>query len=170
MLLAPFAFGMLLARLVGQDPDQRMAGLAALALALYTFTQGNWNAFGQFGIMYFLMWAAVRDHAALPVGADVRRPLLRHLHPRLAADADSRATSGSTTSTRLLYLAVIVVGRDTLFAVFSWHVIEKPALSLKDWTPSAAPADREPAVPRRRPDTGCRRPPPVADPAPVLAT
>ena len=61
MLLAPFAFGMLV-RALGQVRSRSPAGWprSASRVALYTYDQGGWNVGGQYGLLYFLMWGAIR--------------------------------------------------------------------------------------------------------------
>ena len=34
--------------------------MVGLAVALFTYDHGNWNVIGQYGFLYFLMWAAIR--------------------------------------------------------------------------------------------------------------
>ena len=48
----------------------------------------------------------------------------------------------------LPYFAVIVVATHAI-AFSSWHLIEKPAMSLKDWSPSAALAALRRPAPAR---------------------
>ena len=60
MLIAPFAFGMLLAIWGKYVPVSDIAAVLLLGGAFYTYDHGNWNVIGQYGFLYFLMWAAIR--------------------------------------------------------------------------------------------------------------
>ena len=59
MLLAPFAAGMLVAFWAKFVPVHWALGLLGLGIALYTYAEGGWNAGGQYGLLYFMMWGAI---------------------------------------------------------------------------------------------------------------
>lgn len=131
MFLAPFAFGMLFALYPGKIPiDDRLAVLAIL-IAITTYGLGGWNIFGQYAFMYFLMWLAIR----LPLQnwekfGDLSYGIYIFAWPvmQFAAYFDVQRFGW------LVYHLVIVVVVHIL-AFTSWHLIERPAMSLKNWTP-----------------------------------
>jgi len=132
MVLTPFLFGMVFA-LFGDKIriDDRLA-LAAGAVAFYTyFIAHGWNIYGQFAFLYVLMWCAVRlpltnweRHGDMSYGLYIYAwPIMQfaayfHLHTR----------------GWLIYHLTVVIACHTA-AYISWHVLEKRALSLKNWTP-----------------------------------
>ncbi len=132
MFLGPFAFGMLFAMWQHVIPiDDRLA-LGALALALAAYAFGGWNIWGMHAFSYFLMWFAVRatklqhweKHGDLSYGVYIFAWPLMQLG----------AAAGLHTLGWFVYHLVIVVVVHVL-AFGSWHLIEKPAMSLKNWTP-----------------------------------
>jgi peptidoglycan/LPS O-acetylase OafA/YrhL len=171
MLLSPYAFGILLACWSDKVPITWWLALAGLVLGVASFTQGYWgsvdlgvvtidqgywNAFGQFGIMYVFMWSAVRLRWLFPWErkfGDLSYGTYILAWPLMQL----ACYYGLNDQPVLLYLAVII-STVTLYALFSWHVIEKPALSLKDWTP---------ALPKRSEAAAASAPPPVLEPAPA---
>jgi len=132
MLITPFLFGMVFA-LYGDKIriDDRVA-LAAGGIAFFTyFIAHGWNIYGQFGFLYVLMWCAVR----LPLTnwerhGDMSYGLYIYAWPimQLAAYFHIEARGWL-----VYHLVVAVVGH--IAAYISWHVLEKRALSLKNWTP-----------------------------------
>lgn len=132
MLLAPFAFGMLFALWPERIPvDDRLA-VAALAVALYSYDVGGWNVWGQYGLLYVLMWFAIRATALTNWErfGDFSYGIYIFAWPLMQFGA----FFGLHTHGWLVYHLVIVVACHVL-AYLSWHLIEKPAMSLKDWTP-----------------------------------
>jgi peptidoglycan/LPS O-acetylase OafA/YrhL len=132
MFLAPFAFGMLFALWADKIPiDDRLA-VFAIAVALVTYDVGGWNIYGQYGFCYFLMWIAIRatrlknweKYGDLSYGIYIFAwPVMQfgaffHLQDR---------------GWLVYHVSVIVVVH--VLAYLSWHLIEKPAMSLKNWTP-----------------------------------
>ena len=113
-------------------PVHAGAAVLGLALALVSYDLGNWNAVGQYGLLYFLLWAAIRwtrvqnweKYGDFSYGVYIFAwPLMTFacffgLHER----------------GMLVYFAVIVVATHAV-AYLSWHLIEKPAMSLKNWSP-----------------------------------
>lgn len=132
MFLAPFAFGMLFA--VWQDKipvDDRLA-IACMVLAGATYAFGGWNIWGTYAFAYVLMWFAVRatrlnaweKHGDLSYGVYIFAWPIMQLF----------AYFGLQHAGWLVYHLVIVVVVHVV-AFLSWHLIEKPAMSLKSWTP-----------------------------------
>ncbi|MDH6182040.1 peptidoglycan/LPS O-acetylase OafA/YrhL [Microbacteriaceae bacterium SG_E_30_P1] len=132
LLLAPFAFGILFALWGEKIPlDDRLA-IAAITVAAYTYVRGGWLVVGQYLFLYFLMWFAIRvtllkrweRFGDFSYGIYIIAwPLMQ-----FAAYFNLQAYGW------LVYHAVIVVGCH-IYAFLSWHLIEKPAMSLKNWTP-----------------------------------
>ena len=133
MLIAPFAFGMLVAIWSKYVPVNGIAAVVLLAAAFYTYDHGNWNAIGQFGFLYFLMWAAIswtklqhwEKYGDFSYGVYIFAwPLMMFC-----------CYFGLQKAGMIAYFAVIVVATH-IIAFASWHLIEKPAMSLKDWSPA----------------------------------
>jgi len=132
LLWAPFAFGILFAIYGDRIPiDDRLA-VAAIVLALYTYAKGGWLVFGQYAFCYFLMWFAVRvtflrrweRFGDFSYGIYIIAwPLMQF-----------GAYFGLQTRGWLVYHLVIIAACH-VYAFLSWHLVEKPALSLKNWTP-----------------------------------
>jgi peptidoglycan/LPS O-acetylase OafA/YrhL len=132
MLLAPFAFGMLFSLWAEKVPvDDRLA-VVGLGLALYTYDVGGWNIWGQYGLLYVLMWFAIRAKRLnnWERFGDFSYGIYIFAWPLMQFGA----FFGLHTHGWLVYHLVIVVVVH-LMAYVSWHLIEKPAMSLKDWTP-----------------------------------
>ncbi len=134
MLIAPFAFGMLVAVWGRYIPMSSIVAWVALAGALFTYDQGNWNVIGQYGFLYFLMWAAIswtklqhwEKFGDFSYGIYIFAwPLMQFC-----------CYFGLHRAGMLPYFAVIVLAAHAI-AFCSWHLIEKPAMSLKDWSPAA---------------------------------
>jgi peptidoglycan/LPS O-acetylase OafA/YrhL len=134
MLIAPFAFGMLVAIWGKYVPVSAIAAVVVFAGALWTYDHGNWNAIGQYGFLYFLMWAAIRwtrlqhweKYGDFSYGVYIFAwPLMSFC-----------CYFGLQKGGMLPYFAVIILVTHAI-AFCSWHLIEKPAMSLKDWSPSA---------------------------------
>lgn len=146
MLVAPFAFGMLFALWGELVPVHAGLAFAGLGLGLVTYDLGNWNVVGQYGFLYFLMWAAIRwtrlqnweRFGDFSYGVYIFAwPLMTFacffgLHER----------------GMLAYFAVIVVATHAI-AYLSWHLIEKPAMSLKNWSPRSMMRSPRSAPPTR---------------------
>ncbi len=134
MLIAPFAFGMLVAIWGKYVPLSNVFAWVALAGALFTYDQGNWNVIGQYGFLYFLMWAAIKwtklqhweKYGDFSYGVYIFAwPLMMFC-----------CYFGLHRAGMVPYFAVIVLAAHAI-AFCSWHLIEKPAMSLKDWSPAA---------------------------------
>ena len=132
LLLAPFAFGMLFALFGDKIPlDDRLA-VAAITIALFTYAKGGWLVFGQYAFCYFLIWFAIRatklqrweKFGDFSYGIYIIAwPLMQFA-----------AYFGLQNQGWIVYHLVIVIGCH-IYAYLSWHLIEKPAMSLKNWTP-----------------------------------
>lgn len=131
MFFAPFAFGMLFA-LHGDKIviDDRVA-IGMLGLGLFAYAFGGWNVIGQYGFLYFLMWLGVR----LPLTrwakfGDFSYGIYIYAWPLM----NLATYFGLQRFGWVVYHVVIVVAVH-IVAIASWHLLEKPAMSLKDWTP-----------------------------------
>ena len=133
MLIAPFAFGMLFALWGDKIPVSDWLAAVAIVVALVSYDQGGWNAGGQFGLLYFLMWGAIRwtklQHwerfGDFSYGVYIFAwPLMMFA-----------CYFGLQKHGMVVYFAVLTVAVHAI-AYCSWHMIEKPAMSLKDWSPA----------------------------------
>jgi peptidoglycan/LPS O-acetylase OafA/YrhL len=171
MLLTPFFFGMAFALFADKIPIDYRLALAGGGLAFYTyFIAHGWNEYGQFGFLYLLMWCAVR----LPLRnwerpGDMSYGIYIYAWP-LQTFA---AYYGLQNHGWLVYHLVIALACHVV-AFASWHLLEKRALSLKNWTPvrlAVALARIRPVTARARQTVfgslGVRRPAP-APAAPAL--
>ncbi|KAB1649112.1 acyltransferase family protein [Pseudoclavibacter endophyticus] len=133
MFFAPFAFGMLFALFGDKIPiDDRLA-VAALLFAVLAYTTGGWNVWGQYGFLYFVMWFAVRATALRnwEKFGDFSYGIYIFAWPLMQFGA----YFGLHETGWFVYHLVIVIAAH-LCAFVSWHAIEKPAMSLKNWTPA----------------------------------
>jgi len=133
MLLAPFAVGILFSLWADQIPIDGRLALFGFIVAAVTYSEGGWNVFGQYGLLYALMWFAIR---ATPLQnwerfGDFSYGIYIFAWPVMQLTA----YFGLHERGWLAYHLVIVVVVHVL-AFFSWHLVEKPAISLKDWNPS----------------------------------
>ena len=133
MLIAPFAFGMLFALWGRFIPVSDLLAVVGITVAFLTYDLGGWNVWGQYGLLYFLMWAAIRwtklqhweKYGDFSYGVYIFAwPLMQFV-----------SYFGLEKAGMLAYFAVIVVATHAI-AFCSWHLIEKPAMSLKDWSPA----------------------------------
>ncbi len=131
LLLAPFAWGILFNLFRDKVPiDDRLA-IALGIVAAYTYAKGGWLVFGQYAFCYVLMWFAVRSkitrwdrYGDLSYGIYIIGwPLM------LLATYFHIEDYGW-----FAYHAVVILGVH-VYAFLSWHLIERPAMSLKNWTP-----------------------------------
>lgn len=132
MFLAPFAFGMLFTLFADKIPVDDRVALAGLILALYTYDVGGWNVYGQYGFCYVLMWVAVRFRAVRnwERPGDFSYGVYIFAWPVMTL----AAFFGLQNYGWIIYHVVIVIVVH-LLAFFSWHLIEEPAMALKNWTP-----------------------------------
>lgn len=132
MFFAPFAFGMLFSLFDDKIPvDDRLA-VAALIAAAVAYATGGWNIWGQFGFLYFLMWFAVRAKGLTnwEKYGDFSYGIYIFAWPLMQFGA----YFGLHNTGWFVYHLVIVLAAHVC-AFVSWHIIEKPAMSLKNWTP-----------------------------------
>ncbi|WP_295818422.1 acyltransferase [uncultured Microbacterium sp.] len=132
LLLAPFAFGILFALFGDRIPVDNRLAILCIFIAGWTYAKGGWLPFGQYAFCYALIWFAIRaqflrnwdKHGDFSYGIYIIAwPLMQFAAYFKLQDAGW-----------LVYHLVIVAGCH-LYAYLSWHLIERPALQLKDWTP-----------------------------------
>lgn len=131
MFFAPFAFGMLFAFHGDKIPIDDRAAFGMLGLALFTYAFGGWNVVGQYGFLYFLMWCGVR----LPITrwakyGDFSYGIYIYAWPLMTL-----ATYFGLQRYGWFAYHVTIIVLVHIIAILSWYLIEKPAMSLKDWTP-----------------------------------
>lgn len=132
LFLGPFAFGMLFALFGKRIPmDDRLA-IGALVVAVATYNVGGWLAYGQYAFLYFLMWIAIRATKLQhwEKFGDFSYGIYIFAWPVMTLGA----FFGLQNAGWITYHVVVIVACHVL-AFFSWHLIEKPAMSLKNWTP-----------------------------------
>lgn len=133
LLLAPFAWGMLFQLFRDRIPIDDRVAIACLVVAAVTYAKGGWLVAGQYAFCYVLMWFGIRAtrlagwdrHADLSYGIYISGWPLMWL-----------ATYFHVQDWGWLAYHVIVVVACHIYAYASWHLVEKPAMSLKRWTPS----------------------------------
>ena len=132
MLFAPFCAGMLIALWGDKVPmDRALLALAAI-VALWTYANGGWNIWGQYGFLYVLLWIALKTPRlrGWERPGDFSYGIYIFAWPLMTLGA----FYGLHEQGWWVYHLTIAVGVHVL-AYLSWHLIEKPALSLKSWTP-----------------------------------
>lgn len=132
MLLAPFAAGVLVALWPEKiRVDDRLA-LLGLVVAAMTYAVGGWNIWGQYGLLYFLLWFAIRATRLnnWERFGDFSYGVYIFAWPFMYA-----ATFFGLQDAGWLVFHLVIVVAVHVAAFCSWHLIEKPAMSLKDWTP-----------------------------------
>lgn len=132
LLLAPFAFGILFALFGDRIPIDNRLAIVCIFIAGWTYGKGGWLPFGQYAFCYVLIWFAIRakflknwdKHGDFSYGIYIIAwPLMQFAAYFKLQEAGW-----------LVYHVVIVAGCH-IYAYLSWHLIERPALQLKDWTP-----------------------------------
>jgi peptidoglycan/LPS O-acetylase OafA/YrhL len=133
LLLAPFCFGMLFALFGHLIPIDDRLGVLSLVIAALTYGFGGWLAVGQYFFFYFLMWFAVR----MTFLKNWERPgdFSYGIYIFAWPVQQFVAYFGVNQWGWIAYHAIVVVFVHAL-AFLSWHLIESPAMSLKNWTPS----------------------------------
>lgn len=131
MFFAPFAFGTLFALFGDRIPLDGRLALFGICLGVFTYATHGWNIVGQFGFCYFLMWLAV----VLPLKnwerfGDFSYGVYIFAWPIMTFGAHF----GLPQRGWIVYHLVIIIATHVV-AFLSWHLIEKPAMSLKNWTP-----------------------------------
>lgn len=131
LLMAPFAWGMLFYLFKDKVPiDDRLAVAMAL-VAAYTYARGGWLVVGQYAFCYVLIWFAVRvkitrwdKYGDFSYGIYIIGWPLMYF----ATYFDVQEWGW------FAYHAIVIIGCH-LYAFASWHFIERPAMTLKGWTP-----------------------------------
>ena len=133
LFLAPFAFGILFALFKDKIPLDDRVAIGAIILAAASYAFGGWLVYGQYLFCYFLMWFAIRatklqnweKYGDFSYGIYIIAwPVMQFV-----------AYFGLQNRGWLVYHVVVIVLCHA-FAYLSWHMIEKPAMSLKNWTPA----------------------------------
>lgn len=132
LLLPPFAFGILFALYADKIPLDGKVAVGLLAFAALTYGKGGWLVFGQYALYYFLMWFATRVTILKNWErfGDFSYGIYIFAWPIMTLVA----YFGLQTRGWIVYHLVVIV-LVHIAAFLSWHLIEKPAMSLKDWTP-----------------------------------
>lgn len=132
MLLAPFAMGMLFALWGDKIPIDDRVAIFGLGVALMTYHVGGWNIYGQYGFLYVLMWFAIRARwlTNWERFGDFSYGVYIFAWPIMQFAVYFGLEKHGWLAYHLSVIACIHV-----VAFLSWHLIEKPAMSLKDWTP-----------------------------------
>ncbi|MGL4340353.1 MAG: acyltransferase family protein [Rhodoglobus sp.] len=132
LLFAPFALGMLFS-LYGEHViiDDRIAAVAAV-IGAWTYATGGWLLIGQYLFCYVLMWVAIRATflQRWERFGDFSYGIYLSAWPLMQFAAFFELQRFGWVA----YHVVIVVACH-VWAFISWHAIEKPAMSLKNWTP-----------------------------------
>lgn len=132
LLFAPFAWGMLFQLFKDRIPiDDRLA-VFFMVVAVLTYAKGGWLVFGQYAFCYVLIWFAIRAsklsgwdrHADLSYGIYISGWPIMWL-----------ATYFHLEQAGWLVYHLVVIAAVHIYGYVSWHLIEKPAMSLKGWTP-----------------------------------
>lgn len=133
MFFAPFAFGMLFALFGDKIPIDDRIMCFGVVLAILAYVNGGWNVWGQYAFLYVLMWIAVRATALnnWEKYGDFSYGIYIFAWPVMTFSA----FFGLHETGWFVYHLVIVIVTHIL-AFCSWHLIEKPAMSLKNWTPN----------------------------------
>lgn len=132
LLMAPFAFGMLFALFGEKIPVDGRVAFVSLIIAALTYGLGGWLVIGQYLLYYFLMWFAIR----VTVLRNWERPgdFSYGIYIFAWPVQQFVAYFGVHEWGWLAYHAIVVAIVHAL-AYGSWHLVEKPAMSLKNWTP-----------------------------------
>ncbi|KAA9111246.1 acyltransferase family protein [Microbacterium rhizomatis] len=131
LLLAPFAWGILFNLYGDRVPiDDRLAVACAL-IAAYTYAKGGWLVLGQYAFCYVLIWFAIR----IPIRRWDRYGDLSYGIYIIGWPLMLLATYFKLEDFGwIVYHAVVIVGVH-VYAYLSWHLVERPAMALKNWTP-----------------------------------
>lgn len=132
LLLPPFMFGMLFALYGEKVPIDWRLAVAGLVLALYCYARGGYLVVGQYGFYLFLMWFAIR---ATKLQRWERFGDFSYGIYIFAWPLMTLATFFDLEDAGWFVYHLVVVIACHVVAFLSWHLIEKPAMSLKDWTP-----------------------------------
>ncbi len=132
LLAPPFAFGILFAVYADRIPLDWRIAVGGLLLAAVTYGKGGFLVFGQYALYYFMIWFATHT------------PFLNRWE-RFGDFSYGIYIFAWPIMTFVAYFGlqqhgwlpyhVVVIVLCHVAAFLSWHLIEKPAMSLKDWTP-----------------------------------
>ena len=131
MFMGPFAFGMLFTLYGDKIPMDSRLAWGGLIFGLLSYASGGWNIVGQYGFLYFLMYLAIR----LPLQnwekhGDLSYGIYIYAWPIMAFAAYFHLQDRGWIA---YHLTVVVTVH--ILAYLSWHLIEKPAMSQKNYLP-----------------------------------
>jgi len=131
MFMGPFAFGMLFTLYGDKIPMDSRLAWGGLIFGVLSYASGGWNIVGQYGFLYFLMYLAIR----LPLQnwekhGDLSYGIYIYAWPIMAFAAYFHLQDRGWIA---YHLTVVVTVH--ILAYLSWHLIEKPAMSLKNYLP-----------------------------------
>lgn len=131
MFMGPFAFGMLFTLYGDKIPMDSRLAWGGLIFGVLSYASGGWNIVGQYGFLYFLMYLAIR----LPLQnwekhGDLSYGIYIYAWPIMAF-----ATYFHLQDRGWLAYHLTVVVTVHILAYLSWHLIEKPAMSQKNYLP-----------------------------------
>jgi peptidoglycan/LPS O-acetylase OafA/YrhL len=132
LLLPPFAFGVLFALYADKIPLDGRVAIGLLAFAVLTYGKGGWLLFGQYALYYFLMWFATRVTILKNWErfGDFSYGIYIFAWPIMTLLTYFGLQNQGWIPYHLTVIVLVHVA-----AFLSWHLIEKQAMSLKDWTP-----------------------------------
>jgi peptidoglycan/LPS O-acetylase OafA/YrhL len=133
--------------------------VAALVVLVASMKIGGFFVFGLPAYGYLVLWTGLRLRGPFQrVGRkhDYSYGLYIYAWPV----QDLLAMEHVTRHGLLVYTLLSLLG-GLVMAVFSWHLVERPAMMLKDWTPG---------FPRRRATAGPDEPEPLSGPAQQLVS
>ena len=132
LLVPPFAFGILFALYADKIPMDGRFAVAALLFAALTYGKGGFVLFGQYALYYFIMWfvTKVRVLQNWERFGDFSYGIYIFAWPIMTLATYFNLQNAGW----IAYMAVVVLTIH-IAAYASWHLIEKPAMSLKNWTP-----------------------------------
>ena len=132
LLMAPFAWGILFSLFAEKIPIDDRLGVIAIVVAVYTYGKGGWLVFGQYAFCYALIWFALRARRLnrwdrfgdFSYGIYIIGWPLMYLATFFELEKHGL----------VVYHLVVIIGCH-LYALASWHLVERPAMALKNWTP-----------------------------------
>lgn len=132
LLMAPFAWGILFCLFADKVPIDDRLGVIAVVVAAYTYGKGGWLLFGQYAFCYAVIWFAMRArwlnrwdrYGDFSYGIYIIGWPLMYFATFFGLEKHGL----------VVYHLVVILGCH-LYAFASWHLIERPAMALKNWTP-----------------------------------
>jgi peptidoglycan/LPS O-acetylase OafA/YrhL len=130
LLMAPFAVGILFQLYAERIPIDDRLGVLMLAVAAVTYAKGGWLVLGQYAFCYALIWFAIRVQVLKNWDrkADFSYGLYLIGWPLTVA-----ATVFGLQEFGWVVFMLVVVFVAHAYAFLSWHLIEAPAMSLKNF-------------------------------------